>query len=68
MDLEKIKIHQELSRMVYNYCLMGKINNRGAGRIVAVIDDEIGGGETEIISHIQTSNGGKVYLFPNLKK
>jgi hypothetical protein len=62
MDLERIKIRQELSRMVYNYCLMGKIEAWKASRIVAVIDNEIGGGK--FASHIQTSNWGKVYLFP----
>jgi hypothetical protein len=48
--------------MVYNYCLIGKINNFEAGRIVAFIDSEIGGGE--FANHIQTSNGCKVYIFP----
>jgi hypothetical protein len=38
--------------------------DRKASRIVDVIDDVIGGGEITGFSHIQTSKGCKVYLFP----
>jgi hypothetical protein len=63
MDLEKIKIRQDLSRMVYNYCLTGKINNFEAKRIVAFIDSEIGGGG--FTGPVQYGdNGCKVYIFP----
>jgi hypothetical protein len=36
MDLEKIQVRRDLERMVYNYCLMGKIEAWKASRIVDV--------------------------------
>jgi hypothetical protein len=60
MDLQKIRVRQDIGRMVYNYYLMGKITERQAGSIVDFIDGVIGGGE--ITSPEPTEC--RVYIFP----
>jgi hypothetical protein len=57
MNLEKIHIRNDLKRMVYNYVLAGKIDNREADLITVFIYNVIGGGELELET-------GKVLNFP----
>ena len=44
MDMEKIKVRQDLSRMVLNYYIRGKITEDQSARICNYIDSTIGGG------------------------
>jgi hypothetical protein len=57
MNLEKIKVRNDLKRMVYNYVLAGKIGDSQADQITGFIDNAIGGGELELET-------GKVLNFP----
>jgi hypothetical protein len=45
MDIQKIQSRANLERMVYNYALLGKIENDTATKIVSFIGNMIGGGE-----------------------
>ena len=45
MDIQKIKIKAVLERIVYNYALLGIIENDTATKIVSYIGNVIGGGE-----------------------
>jgi hypothetical protein len=44
MDLEKIRVRQDLERMVVNYFLMGKISEEQSAKITDYVDNVIGGG------------------------
>ena len=44
MDLKKIRVRQDLERMVTNYFLMGEIGEKETGEIIDFIDRAIGGG------------------------
>jgi len=59
--MQKIKVRADLERMIYNYVLLGKIENETAVRIVSFIDEAIGGGNLQetngiIIDFPQTNN------------
>jgi hypothetical protein len=45
MDMRKIQVRAELERMVYNYALLGIIENDTATGIVSYIGNMIGGGK-----------------------
>jgi hypothetical protein len=45
MDMQKMKVRADLERMVYNYALLGKIENDTADKIVSFIGLTIGGGD-----------------------
>jgi hypothetical protein len=45
MDMQKIQVRADLERMVYNYALLGKIDNDTADKIVSFIRLTIGGGD-----------------------
>jgi hypothetical protein len=57
MDMQKIQVRADLERMVYNYALLGKIENDTADKIVSFIDLTIGGGDLP-------EPCGKVIAFP----
>lgn len=44
MDLKKIRVRQDLKRMVINYFLLGKISEEQSNKIADYVDDVIGGG------------------------
>jgi len=58
MDIEKIKVREELNHLVWNYYLLGKIPRGTADRIMAYNNILIGGGERE----------GRVIMFPQRDK
>jgi hypothetical protein len=45
MDMRKIQIRAELERMVYNYALLGRLENDTATKIVSYIGNMIEGEE-----------------------
>jgi len=57
IDMQKIKIRADIERLIYNYVLMGKIENETAVRIVSFIDEAIGGGNLQ-------GTKGKIIDFP----
>ncbi|GHV07602.1 hypothetical protein FACS189485_18180 [Spirochaetia bacterium] len=59
MDLQKIKVRQDLARMVRNYVLAGKIDESQEYKITSFIDFAIGGGELS-----EETPTGKVFYFP----
>jgi hypothetical protein len=67
MDLQKIRVRQDLERMVINYFLMGKISREQADKIADYVDGVIGGGclpepaqrEGKIIYFPETGQDGK---------
>jgi hypothetical protein len=59
MDLEKIRVRQDLERMVINYFLMGKISKEQSDRIANYVDDVIGGGYLP-----EPGPKGKTIIFP----
>jgi hypothetical protein len=59
MDLEKIRVRQDLERMVINYFLMGKIEEGQSSEIIDFIDRTIGGGFLPVPSF-----KGKTIIFP----
>jgi len=58
-DMQKIQVKADLERMVYNYALLGKIENDTATEIVSFIDAAIGGGDFREID-----GWGKIIAFP----
>jgi hypothetical protein len=63
MDLEKIRVRQDLERMVINYFLMGKISEEQSNRIANYVDDVIGGG-----CFPEPVREGKIIAFPGVYK
>jgi hypothetical protein len=59
MDLQKIKVRQDLARMVYNYVLAGKLTEEQSDSITGHIDNTIGGGNP----YVEHRAGCKVYSF-----
>jgi hypothetical protein len=59
MDLEKIRVRQDLERMVINYFLMGKISEEQSNRIADYVDTVIGGGYLP-----EPSSKSKTIIFP----
>lgn len=57
MDMQKLQVRADLERMVYNYALLGKIENDTAAKIAAFIGHTIGGGNPPEIR-------GKIITFP----
>jgi len=62
MDMEKIRVRQDLSRMVMNYCLRGSITEDQSTRICNYIDSAIGGGN--LPQPYISKKGGAVIPFP----
>ena len=57
MNVQKLQVRADLERMVYNYALLGKIDNITADKIVSFIDLTIGGGD-------MAEPRGKIIAFP----
>jgi hypothetical protein len=57
MEMQKIQVRVDLERMVYNYALLGKIENDDATKIVSFIGLTIGGGD-------QPEVRGRIIAFP----
>jgi len=62
MDMEKIQVRQDLSRMVMNYVVRGSITEDQSARICNYIDSTIGGGDFE--QTYRSKKGGAVIPFP----
>ena len=57
MDMQKIQVRADLERMVYNYALLGKIDNEAADKIVTFIRLVIGNDDLP-------KQRGKIIAFP----
>jgi hypothetical protein len=58
MDMQKMQVRTELERMVYNFALLGKIENDTATELVSLIGVTIGGDESPELR-------GKIIVFPS---
>jgi hypothetical protein len=58
MDMQKMQVRADLERMVYNYALLGKIENDTADKIVSFIGLTIGGGN-------MPEPCGRIIVFPS---
>ena len=54
MDIEKMKVREELNQLVWNYYLLRRLPEETANRIMAYINVIVGGGERE----------GRIIKFP----